>query len=224
MSMRNWLRAGYSRHEQCCCPKKKRYLIHKDVICHYSEYFRSAYNGRWKESDEGVTLEDVEVKTFDVFVHWLYTQSLPVGNEDFKHIIDDEEEESEYGVGNGEWEYGLGLLKACTFGNRFLAPRFERITHNHYLDYLEECGRGVMYQQIIFAWENFGDDSSILDMMVEAQCLLWSGRDDTGEEERLRLDLPKEFLIRVMIRFAAIRDDSGRRTGTLEAARFYMLE
>jgi hypothetical protein len=115
-------------------PKKKRYLIHKDIICHHSEYFQSAYNGHWKESDEGVTLEDVEVKTFDVFVHWLYMQSLPLGHEDFNHITDDEEGESGYGVGNGDWEYGLRLLKACTFGNRFLTPRFERITHNHYLD------------------------------------------------------------------------------------------
>jgi hypothetical protein len=81
-----------------------------------------------------------------------------------------------------------------------------------------------MYEQIIFAWENFGEDSLILSMMVEAQCLLWSVRHDTGEEETLRLDLPKEFLIRVMIRFAAIRDEHGCEIEPLETEKFYMVE
>jgi hypothetical protein len=58
-------------------PEKKLYHIHKDLFCHHSEYFRTAYNGRWKEAEDGVVLEDVEVEIFNIFVHWLYAQKLP---------------------------------------------------------------------------------------------------------------------------------------------------
>jgi hypothetical protein len=50
-------------------PEKKRYSIHKDIICYHSGYFRAAFNGSWKESDEGVTLEDIKVEVFNIFVH-----------------------------------------------------------------------------------------------------------------------------------------------------------
>ncbi|KAF1835098.1 hypothetical protein BDW02DRAFT_455322, partial [Decorospora gaudefroyi] len=98
-------------------PEKIPYHIHKDVICHHSEYFRTAYNGRWKEAEEGVTLEDVEIEVFNFFVHWLYTQQLPALR--YFHDATDSN--------------GL-LLKTCVFGDRFLAPVFRRLVHNEYAD------------------------------------------------------------------------------------------
>ncbi len=152
----------------------------------------------------------------------MYTQSLPFGHKKFNHIADDEKKESGYGICDGECQYGLELLKACAFGNRFLTPRFERITHNHYVNHVAIWDTSVAYEEIIFAWKNFGEDSSILDMMVEAQCLLWSARDDSEDEARVRLELPKEFLIRVMLRLAALRDDRDCGTQMLEAEKFFM--
>jgi hypothetical protein len=55
----------------------KKFHVHKDVICHYSEYFRAAFNGRWIEAEEDVKLEDIDVEVFELFVHWLYAQELP---------------------------------------------------------------------------------------------------------------------------------------------------
>ncbi|KAI4685085.1 hypothetical protein J4E81_008897 [Alternaria sp. BMP 2799] len=209
-------------------PEKKRYNIHKDIICHHSEYFRTAFNGHWKESDEGVTLEDVEVEVFNVFVHWLYAQSLPVKSRDFAHIARDKGDKGEEGYNEVEHEYGLGLLKACVFGNRFLAPAFERLTHNQYIDHLAKCDSGVRYDQIIFAWDNFKEDSEILTVMVDNQCLRWEVGADDAEEQGLRAELPQDFLIRVMLRFAAFRDSMYRTYKhwiyPLEAEAFYMEE
>jgi hypothetical protein len=49
-------------------PNKKVFRLHKDILCSESEYFCTAYNGLWKEAVEGVTLEDVEVEVFSIFV------------------------------------------------------------------------------------------------------------------------------------------------------------
>jgi len=45
-------------------PEKKQYQVHKDILCHYSEYFPAAFNGSWKESEDKTTpLLDVEEQT-----------------------------------------------------------------------------------------------------------------------------------------------------------------
>ncbi|KAH6858575.1 hypothetical protein AA0119_g8052 [Alternaria tenuissima] len=177
-------------------PNKKVFRLHKDILCRESEYFRTAYNGRWKEAEEGVTLEDVEVEVFKIFVRWLYTQQTP-DSEDY----DQEDEEGEY---PGVEKFGFMLLKACIFANRFLVADFERITHNLIIDHFLKC-QCAWYKHIIFAYENLPEDSLVLKLMVELQCLYWSMDDDDEKEKRSRPDLPKEFLIQVMGRFAELR-------------------
>jgi hypothetical protein len=193
-------------------PEKKRYSIHKDVICHHSEYFRTAYNGRWKEADEGVTLDDVEVGIFNIFVHWLYTQQLPPGN--LRGIAYPNEALESHD--KEECFYGSGQLRVCAFGNRFLVAELERIAHNNFVD--NELGGlcGASYQDIIFAYENLPGHSSILNLMVKLQCHCWSSFLDSSKEKQIRLDLPKAFLVDIMIRQAEIRDK--RREGKWESA------
>jgi hypothetical protein len=56
----------------------KRYWIHRQLLCRRSEYFDRLFNGGFREStDETMHKPDVDPRTFDVFVHWLYTQELP---------------------------------------------------------------------------------------------------------------------------------------------------
>ncbi|CAN9136776.1 unnamed protein product [Alternaria alternata] len=62
---------------------------------------------------EGVTLEDVEVEVFSIFVHWLYTQQMPTYEDNRKYDISE--------------DFGFMLLKAYVFANRFLIADFERI-------------------------------------------------------------------------------------------------
>jgi hypothetical protein len=201
-------------------PKKKRYIIHKDIICHHSEYFRTAYNGRWKESDEGVSLEDVEVEVFNVFVHWLYTQQLPE-DKDFRDIANINNKGQ---IDNEDHECDTVLLKAFVFGNRFLVADFERITHNHLADWLTDYIFGVPYELVILAYEVLPSDSRILGAMAEMQCLNWSPREDGNEKKQIRVNLPKDFLIQVMIRQSELRDKISRMYRHVERTDFYMQE
>jgi hypothetical protein len=46
-------------------------------LCFYSDFFRAAFEGSFKEATEGkVELSDVTVDTFEAFQVWLYSQSL----------------------------------------------------------------------------------------------------------------------------------------------------
>ncbi|THX99244.1 hypothetical protein D6D03_07347 [Aureobasidium pullulans] len=56
---------------------KKIYVLHKDLLCFYSDYFRAAFNGSFVEAiKRRVELPEVEEKTFEYFQLWLYTRKL----------------------------------------------------------------------------------------------------------------------------------------------------
>jgi hypothetical protein len=45
-------------------PDRKRFLIHKALLVHHSEYFAAATRGPWKDTQDGVVpLHDVEPTT-----------------------------------------------------------------------------------------------------------------------------------------------------------------
>ncbi|KAF2098500.1 hypothetical protein NA57DRAFT_75742 [Rhizodiscina lignyota] len=59
--------------------EKKAFVVHKDLICHYSKYFKAAFGGNFKEAEEKKSnLPDVETETFEIFVAWLYKQKLDI--------------------------------------------------------------------------------------------------------------------------------------------------
>ncbi|CAD0107048.1 unnamed protein product [Aureobasidium uvarum] len=56
----------------------KAYTLHKDLLCFYSDYFRAAFNGSFKEATERkLEVSDVEKHVFEEFQVWLYTRNLP---------------------------------------------------------------------------------------------------------------------------------------------------
>lgn len=63
-------------------PGKEAYSVHKELLCFYSDFFRAAFNGSFKEAIESqIELLDVEIQVFEAFQAWLYTQSLPKNEE-----------------------------------------------------------------------------------------------------------------------------------------------
>ncbi|THY15521.1 hypothetical protein D6D00_09331 [Aureobasidium pullulans] len=64
-------------------PSKEAYTLHKDLLCFYSDFFRAAFNGSFKEATERkIELPDLETNVFEAFQVWLYTQSLPKNEEE----------------------------------------------------------------------------------------------------------------------------------------------
>ncbi|KAF4630059.1 hypothetical protein G7Y89_g8080 [Cudoniella acicularis] len=67
----------------------KTFLVHKNFICYYSPYFRTAFASNFIE---GVTQElslsnaDVDLKAFGIFVQWLYSPKLEdISEEELDH-------------------------------------------------------------------------------------------------------------------------------------------
>jgi hypothetical protein len=58
--------------------EKKGFAVHEVLLTHYSDFFRAALNGKFKEAEEKrITLHDEEPVVFESFVHWLYHSNFP---------------------------------------------------------------------------------------------------------------------------------------------------
>lgn len=60
---------------------KEKFVVHKDLICSKSEYFRAAFAGRFKEAEEEeMRFENVSPAVFRTVINWVYTGLLEFEN------------------------------------------------------------------------------------------------------------------------------------------------
>jgi hypothetical protein len=56
--------------------EEKAFMVYKELVCFHSEYFRGAFEGSFRESEEkSIVLADVTESTFRLFQVWLYAQA-----------------------------------------------------------------------------------------------------------------------------------------------------
>ncbi|KAG9954075.1 hypothetical protein KCU85_g605, partial [Aureobasidium melanogenum] len=92
-------------------PQKQAFSIHKDLLCFYSDYFRGAFEGSFKEAVDGkIWLEKEDPAIFDIFNAFLYNRKL----QDAKGLV------------------GLSLsfktlVDLWIFGDQFVVPLLQNI-------------------------------------------------------------------------------------------------
>lgn len=87
-------------------PLKQAFSIHKGLLCYYSDYFRGAFEGSFKEAVDGkIWLEKEDPAIFDIFNAFLYNRKLQ--NPD--------------GLAGPGLSFGT-LIDLWIFGDRFIVP------------------------------------------------------------------------------------------------------
>lgn len=57
--------------------EKKKYHLHRDLLCERSEFFKASFMGSFKEAEAGeLELPEDDVVSFELLVKWLYGGSL----------------------------------------------------------------------------------------------------------------------------------------------------
>lgn len=100
------------------------------MLCFYSDFFRAAFEGSFKEADEGkIELPDVKIDVFEAFQVWLYSHSLRDGD-------------------NNKDSSGCPQLLACrtlahlwAFGDKYQIPLLRNDSLDALLEKLEEKNR-----------------------------------------------------------------------------------
>ncbi|KAF2127078.1 hypothetical protein P153DRAFT_398448 [Dothidotthia symphoricarpi CBS 119687] len=183
-------------------PDLTKFYVHRAILIKHSEYFKKALNGPWKEAEEGVVrLRDVDCDIFEIFVNWMYTQTLPNFEKDLcggqrRH-------------GDSRDEGLLVRLDAYIFSDRILAPKFRQAVRIDLVDSLVMFD-APCYNTVIYFFASSSSDDSILDLIVEVHCRTCMPDLDkygNGDELELRKQLPHDFLVRAMVCFAKMRDN-----------------
>jgi hypothetical protein len=61
-------------------PKRKKFLVHKKLICEASDFFSKAFTGGFQEAQENsMHLPEDDPNAFALFIDWIYRSKIPKG-------------------------------------------------------------------------------------------------------------------------------------------------
>lgn len=105
-------------------PSKQDFTVHKELLGFYSDFFRAAFNGSFKEATEGrIELPDTQVDVFEIFQVWLYSRSL-LNTED----LQDQPDYKKYP------SFGA-LARLWVFGDKYQIPLLQNCAADAILQY-----------------------------------------------------------------------------------------
>jgi hypothetical protein len=194
-----------------------KHHLHRALLIQQSEYFKKAFNGPWKEAQEGIVrLEDVEsgpctlrsggttwgcvlTSVVNTFVDWLYSTKISHTDLHMHRLLDigDDDDDS----------HDILALKAIVLGERLLMPRFVRaiqfyFVKSYLMPMLGQTREDLSppFSVIIYAFNNLTDDNPVLDMLVDLHVRNYKIEASSQAEASPRAEetLPHEFLIRVV--------------------------
>lgn len=92
----------------------------------------------------------------ELFLEWLYSQQYP--------------KDHRFGAKGRSRKKQLARLKACAFGDRFMAPAFRAASESAFIDSMIVANRSPYYDSIVYAYEHLPSDSSVFQTLVDAHC------------------------------------------------------
>ncbi|KAH7355593.1 hypothetical protein BKA66DRAFT_575230 [Pyrenochaeta sp. MPI-SDFR-AT-0127] len=180
-------------------PQKDRFHIHKDLLTHYSPFFRAALSGNFKEAEEHtVTLPEECPKTFEYFVHWLYNQRLP-----------DEDDATEFHeqwsspTDDGEMKTG-SLIHLYVLCDKYSIPQLKIAATNELFDHVHRSTEPTNLpepEHVEFAFSQLDEKSGLCRFLVDMYCF-WG---DMEQWDALRdAEFPKPFLFKVLSQYSTV--------------------
>lgn len=147
-------------------------MIHKDLLCFYSDYFRGALNGSFKEAIEGkISLPDANADLFYIVNGFLYTRELRQQNNRMNSDID---------------LVTLGQL--WIFGDRYLMPFLQNTTMDAYIKRASMMNMVFSPRLMVRKYEETSKGSQLRKFLVD-----WQAHRSTQSKWRLE-NWPQEAL------------------------------
>jgi hypothetical protein len=166
--------------------EKKKYTLHKEVLLHYSGYFRGALSGRFKETDNSIiALWDVDFDAFDVFVDLIYDKRLP---------------DCVY----APWPLDAPIvsvkIRAYTLAERLIVPGLKHALTDMIFQSYRSLKARPRSSVIIHLFANLPETDPMLQFMVDSFCV----HDGVGRMNARSIEmadqLPQDFLVRMLLK------------------------
>ncbi|KAH4037022.1 hypothetical protein HBI38_058290 [Parastagonospora nodorum] len=184
-------------------PKPKTFQVSRALLAQHS-LFRNFQTHSTSGSEHKFVFEDLSPRAFNIFLGWLHTGSLPETMEDWLEHLPN--------ISLLELDLKVNLLRLKTWvvAERLGAEEFLMIINNQYV---ENNFTAPWLAEVIFAFTHIPHDRRILNLLVDCHCNGSISRKELAFDEgpELQHQLPIEFFLRVMDRYAYLRqyDDGG---------------
>ena len=141
--------------------EKKKYVIHKNIVCQSSPFFDAAVKGQWKEAAEMVVrMPETKPEIFSAYVGWLYTGNLDVkATPDTKYTKAMEPADVE--------AIQFKLVDAYRLGDYVQDPTFRNAVVDDWKTLTESTEQLFSVAVINRLWNLVGHDSKLTSMITD---------------------------------------------------------
>ncbi|KAL9582618.1 MAG: hypothetical protein Q9212_003197 [Teloschistes hypoglaucus] len=157
--------------------RQREYVIHTELLCFYSPFFKKAINSDFAEGTTGVVhLPDDEYEVFEIFQNWLYRDKLELTSAEAAKMT--------------------LLLGLWVFGDKIQAPGFQNAAIEALRDRTVGTPRIFRLKDILFAFGNTLTKSPLRQFIVDLY--VWEGAVGESIEKFLHEGYPSEFIVSVV--------------------------
>ncbi|KAL5120101.1 hypothetical protein ACEQ8H_001926 [Pleosporales sp. CAS-2024a] len=179
--------------------------LSQELLTHHSSYFRSMLSNREATGEVGkVVLSDLEPAAFKFFLYWVRNEQLPPTDQDwFKRPA---------GMERDVYNLHVSMLHLKTYvvADRLGVEAMRCAVNNLYVD---KNFTAPWLVEVMYAYAHIPLHHHIPRMFVHLHVKASITRERVlpGAETQLASRLPNEFLLRVIERYAQLRDNGDRR-------------
>jgi len=152
--------------------------IHKELISHYSPYFRAAFTSGFEEAKTGIMkLPETEAEIFEIFYAWLYRQKL-----------------WDKDAAREDWPDTEDLVKLYVFADMAWVPSLQnqalRAIHK-----ISDINNNFPFHMMDYVWDNTTSSSPLRRYFLDQ--IVWEGSTEALEEceddfsSEVRMDIIK---------------------------------
>ncbi|KAL8665497.1 MAG: hypothetical protein Q9202_002202 [Teloschistes flavicans] len=158
-------------------PRQDQYVIHAELLCYYSLFFKKALTGNFEEAKTGlVQLHDDDPEVFDIFQNWLYKQDL--------------------GLDASQCVRFTLLLSLWVFGDKVQVPSFQDAAIEALRDRTINTPRIIRLKDVLYVYENTSHESPLRQFIVDLY--VWEGAIGESIEKFFDEGYPHAFIISIV--------------------------
>ena len=181
-------------------------MLHTSFATKSSEFFKSAISGTWTESSsKRITLAEVQPKTFERYLNWLYTSTIPLEVED---SLDPKNDVQRGTIANSKYRQ---LLHAYVL-RYFLLDRPFR---NAIIDAMRKVQSELYYvpstPAVCYFYDKMPPNCQTIRLITSSWAYMLTPEDMSEEDE----GLPAAFLVGLVTKILAVRASGPQNSGLI---------
>jgi hypothetical protein len=141
----------------------KKFIIHKERVCHHSPVLKAAFNGNFIEGEtQTYRVEDTSPGAFRMFTRWVYDQDLDLVQ---LKILDQKQRDVRWEMGEAGHVEDLELAELWVLADKMAMPKLQNFIVRQIVEIRNQC-RWVAIRTLPYVYKKTAVGSPLRRLMV----------------------------------------------------------